>query len=431
MLQIISKVLGTKNDREIKSLYPIIRKINELEPQFEALSDDQVKAKTGEFRQRLADGETLDDLLVEAFATVREASKRVMGMRHYDVQLLGGMILHRGSIAEMKTGEGKTLTATLPVYLNALSGLGVHVVTVNDYLAKRDAEWMAQIYNWLGLSVGVILHGLNDEERREAYYSDITYGTNNEMGFDYLRDNMKFTPSSKVQRRFNYAIVDEVDSVLIDEARTPLIIAGPTEENVDKYYQANALIERLRGEHYTVDEKDRLALFNEEGISWMEKQLGVQNLYDPDNIEILHCLEQGLKAHHLYKRDVDYMVQENKVVIIDEHTGRPMEGRRYSDGMHQALEAKENVKIERQTQTLASVTFQNFFRMYEKLSGMTGTAETEATEFINIYKLNVYVIPPNRPVIRKDLNDQIYRSKKEKFDAILAEIDALHGKGQP
>jgi preprotein translocase subunit SecA len=431
MLRLITRVLGTRNDRELKAMHPLVDRINEFEGSLSALSDQELQGKTAEFRQRLAAGGTLEEILCEAFAVVREASRRTMGMRHFDCQLLGGIVLHRGAIAEMKTGEGKTLTATLPVYLNALEGKGVHVVTVNDYLAKRDAEWMGILYRWLGLSVGVIYHDLSDAERRLAYHSDITYGTNNEMGFDYLRDNMKFTPTTKVQRSFHYAIVDEVDSVLIDEARTPLIIAGPTEDNVDKYYQANALLERLHPEHYTVDEKDRLALFTEEGMAWMEKQLHLQNLYDPDNIEILHCLEQGLKAHQLFKRDVDYMVQDGQVVIIDEHTGRPMKGRRYSDGMHQALEAKEGVKIERQTQTLASVTFQNFFRMYGKLSGMTGTAETEATEFLNIYKLKVYVVPPNRRMIRRDENDQIYRSKKEKFDAILQEIERLHGQGQP
>ncbi|MCB1042214.1 MAG: preprotein translocase subunit SecA [Acidobacteria bacterium] len=431
MLKTLTKVFGSKNERELKKIWPMAQKINDLEPEFQKLSDEALKAKTEEFRARLEQGETLDDLAFEAFATVREASVRVLGMRHFDVQLVGGIILHRGAIAEMKTGEGKTLTATAPVYLNALPARGVHVVTVNDYLAKRDSEWMGQIYKFLGMSVGVILHGMDDDARREAYACDITYGTNNEMGFDYLRDNMKFTPNGCVHRHFHYAIVDEVDSVLIDEARTPLIISGASDESTEKYQIADGIIRRLRESHYTVDEKDRQALFTEEGVAFMERALNIQNLYDPDNLEILHCLEQSLKSHHLFKFEVDYLVNDNQVIIIDQHTGRLMPGRRYSDGLHQALEAKEGVKIERQSQTLASVTFQNYFRMYEKLSGMTGTAETEAAEFLKIYDLEVYVAPTNKPLRRDDFHDQIYRSAKEKFDAILNEIERLHATGRP
>lgn len=432
MWQFMSKLFGNKNERELKALVPMVQRINEIEPNFTSLSDAELKHNTVRFKERLDQGEPLDDLLFEAFATVREASKRVLKMRHFDVQLIGGIILHRGAIAEMKTGEGKTLVATLPVYLNALSGKGVHVVTVNDYLAQRDADWMGQVYQWLGLSVDAIVHEKTDEERRHAYHGDVVYGTNNEMGFDYLRDNMKYTRAACVQRGFNFAIVDEVDSVLIDEARTPLIISGPSEESTEKYYSANATVKRLRNEdHFTVDEKDSHALFTEEGITAMERQLGITNLYDPENIEILHCLEQSLKAHHLFKRDVDYLVKDNQVVIIDQHTGRQMPGRRYSDGLHQALEAKEGVKIEKQSQTLASITFQNYFRMYDKLSGMTGTAETEATEFLNIYGLEVRVIPTNLPMVRDDKQDQIYRSKDEKFNAVLEEIQAQHVSGRP
>lgn len=428
---VVKKVFGSKGDRELKKLRPIVEQINSLEPQIQKLSDEELVGQTQKFKEKIKDGASLDQLLPEAFATVREASVRVMGMRHYDVQLIGGIVLHRGSIAEMKTGEGKTLTATLPVYLNALTGKGVHLITVNDYLAKRDAEWMGKIYRFLGLTVGTILHGLSDQERQEAYNCDITYGTNNEFGFDYLRDNMKYNPDRLVQRGFNYSIVDEVDSVLIDEARTPLIISGPAEGSVEKYYDANKIVAQLKEDDYSVDEKDNHALFTEEGISHAEKLLGIENLYDPSKIEILHCLEQSLKAYHLFKRDYDYVVEDNQVVIIDSHTGRKMPGRRYSDGLHQALEAKEGVNIEQENQTLASVTFQNFFRMYDKLSGMTGTAETEATEFHNIYKLECFVIPTNRPLARRDLNDQIYPNDTAKLNAIVDEIKTVHQTGRP
>lgn len=427
-----SKIFGNKNDRELKKLEPLVRQVESFEPAIKELSDEALTGKTVEFRERLEKGETLDDLLPEAFAVVREAAWRVLGMRHFDVQVLGGIVLHQGSIAEMKTGEGKTLTATLPVYLNALSGKGVFVVTVNDYLAKRDADWMGQIYRFLGMSVGSILHEKNDSERKDAYACDITYGTNNEFGFDYLRDNMKYSESQLSQRGFNYAIVDEVDSVLIDEARTPLIISGQSDESTGKYYDANTVVLRLKRDlHYTVDEKDNHALFTEDGIQEAEQLLKLDNLYDAGNIEILHCLEQSLKAHFLFRRDVDYLVTNNEVIIIDQHTGRQMPGRRYSDGLHQALEAKEGVKIEKQTQTLASVTFQNFFRMFDKLSGMTGTAETEAAEFLNIYKLNCYVIPTNRPLARFDRNDFIYGTRDAKFKAIIKEIKEQNAKGRP
>ncbi len=432
MLATISRLFGSKNDREIKKLQPLVRAVADFEPKLKALDDAHLQAKTGEFKQRLAQGATLDDLLPEAFAATREASRRVLGMRHFDVQIMGGIILHRGAIAEMKTGEGKTLTATLPLYLNALEGRGAWLVTVNDYLAKRDAEWMGQIYNFLGLSVGVILHDKNDRERYEAYHSDITYGTNNEFGFDYLRDNMKFETGTLVQRDYRYAIVDEVDSVLIDEARTPLIISGAADDNTQKYAEANEVVIKLQsGTHYTVDEKDHHALFTEEGIQRSEKLLGVSNLYDAANIEILHCLEQSLKAQFLFKRDVDYMINDGQVVIVDQHTGRLMPGRRYSDGLHQALEAKEGVTIERQNQTLASVTFQNFFRMFDKLSGMTGTAETEAPEFLKIYKLECFVLPTNKPMARVDANDLIYGNKVAKFKAIVEEIRKQHQNGRP
>ncbi len=432
LLGLVAKIFGNKNDRELKKMLPAVQRINDLEPKFKELTDEALKAKTDEFKERLAQGESLDDLLPEAFATVREASWRSLGMRHFDCQLLGGMVLHNGAIAEMKTGEGKTLTATLPLYLNALTGKGVWLVTVNDYLAKRDAEWMGRLYNYLGLSVGTILHEKNDQERRDAYRCDITYGTNNEFGFDYLRDNMKFNKINMGQRGFYYAIVDEVDSVLVDEARTPLIISGPAEESTGKYYEADSVVRKLTREaHYTVDEKDHHALFTEDGMQKAEELLRVENLYDPGNIETLHCMEQSLKAHFLFKRDVDYLVRENQVIIIDQHTGRQMPGRRYSDGLHQALEAKEGVKIEKQNQTLASVTFQNFFRMFDKLSGMTGTAETEAAEFMNIYKLEVYVIPTNKPMVRDDVNDQIYGVTREKFDAILDEIERQNKIGRP
>jgi len=437
MLKLFTKVFGNKNARELKKLLPLVDQIGALEDRIKALSDEELQGQTQAFRDRIKAGESLEDILPEAFATVREASIRVLGMRPFDVQVLGGIILARGAIAEMKTGEGKTLTATMPVYLNALEGKGAHVVTVNDYLAKRDSEWMGKLYRWLGMSVGLIVHGLSDDERKAAYNCDITYGTNNEFGFDYLRDNMKFTKGEFVQRGHNYSIVDEVDSVLIDEARTPLIISGPSEDKIGKYYDANEVIKKLkRDTHFTVDEKDHHALLNEDGIKEAERILKVSNLYDPANIEILHCLEQSLKAHYLFKRDVDYLVADGKdgskeVIIIDSHTGRQMPGRRYSDGLHQALEAKEYVTIQQQSQTLASVTFQNFFRMYDRLSGMTGTAETEATEFLNIYNLECYVIPTNRPMVRKDLHDQIYRTTQEKFDAIIKEIEELHQAGRP
>jgi len=437
MFKVITNVFGNKNTRELKKLQPLVAQVNELESRIKELSDEELKAQTPLFRTRLENGETLEDILPEAFATVREASIRVLEMRPFDVQVLGGIILARGTIAEMKTGEGKTLTATLPVYLNALEGKGAHVITVNDYLASRDSEWMGKLYKWLGLSVGLIVHGLSDEERKAAYQCDITYGTNNEFGFDYLRDNMKFTTGGFVQRGFNYAIVDEVDSVLIDEARTPLIISGPSEDKIGKYYDANEVIQKLKRDvHFTVDEKDSHALLNEEGIKAAEQILKISNLYDPNNIEILHCMEQSLKAHYLFKRDVDYLMADSKeggkeVIIIDQSTGRQMPGRRYSDGLHQALEAKEYVKIQQQSQTLATVTFQNFFRMYKRLSGMTGTAETEAAEFLNIYGLEVSVIPTNQPMIRKDHHDQIYKSTPEKFDAIIKEIEDLHKKGRP
>jgi preprotein translocase subunit SecA len=377
-------------------------------------------------------GETLDDLLPEAFALVREASIRTLGMRHFDVQLIGGIVLHQGKIAEMKTGEGKTLAATLPVYLNALSGKGVHVVTVNDYLANRDAEWMGEIYKFLGLSVGVIVHDMDDEDRIAAYNCDVTYGTNNEFGFDYLRDNMKFSVEDFVQRELNYAIVDEVDSILIDEARTPLIISGPTDENTDKYYKINRIIPGLKKEeHYTIDEKARSVVLTEDGVARVEKALGVTNLYDPSQIEVLHHVNQALKAHTLFTKDVDYIVKDGQVVIVDEFTGRLMPGRRYSDGLHQALEAKEGVRIENENQTLATITFQNYFRMYEKLAGMTGTADTEAMEFKKIYNLEVSVIPTNLPMIRDDCSDVIYKTETEKFEAVIEEIRDLHKRGQP
>ncbi len=432
MLNFIQKLFGTKNERELKRIAPLVHEINGLEADMEKLSDSELRAKTDEFRERLASGAALDDLLTEAFAVVREAARRTVGMRPFDVQLIGGIVLHEGKIAEMKTGEGKTLAATMPLYLNALTGKGVHLVTVNDYLARRDAAWMGPVYNFLGLSVGVIVHGLTDEERRKAYGSDITYGTNNEFGFDYLRDNMKFTLEDYVQRDFHYAIVDEVDSILIDEARTPLIISGPSEESTDKYYRINQIIPGLRREKdYTIDEKARTVALTEEGVARVEKSLKVQNLYDPRNIELLHHVNQALKAHALFKRDVDYVVKNGEVLIVDEFTGRLMPGRRYSEGLHQALEAKEGVKIERENQTLASVTFQNYFRMYEKLAGMTGTADTEAAEFQEIYGLEVMVIPTNMPMIRTDHPDVIYRTEREKFNAAIEEIKELHKQGRP
>jgi len=429
---ILKKIVGTKNDRTIKELSVILGEINRLEPEMAALTDDGLRAKTPYFKEKLQRGAHLDDILPEAFAAAREAARRTVGMRPFDVQIIGGIVLHQGKIAEMKTGEGKTLAATLPLYLNALTGKGCHLVTVNDYLARRDAGWMGPIYNFLGLSVGVIVHGMEDDERRRAYGADITYGTNNEFGFDYLRDNMKFSLEDYVQRDFHYAIVDEVDSILIDEARTPLIISGPSEESTDKYYRINQVIPRLRRDaDYTIEEKTRTVVLTEEGIARVEKYLKVQNLYEPRNIELLHHVNQALKAHTIFKRDVDYVVKDGQVIIVDEFTGRIMPGRRYSDGLHQALEAKEHVKIERENQTLASVTFQNYFRMYEKLAGMTGTADTEAEEFRKIYKLDVVVIPTNMPMIRADYNDVIYKTEKEKFSAAIEEIKEMHRQGRP
>ncbi|MGD9732537.1 MAG: preprotein translocase subunit SecA, partial [Desulfamplus sp.] len=432
VFKLLTKIFGSNNDRAIKKIMPLIEQINSFEPEIQKLTDQEMAYKTIEFKERISKGETLDDILPEAFALVREASWRTLQMRHFDVQLIGGIALHRGMISEMKTGEGKTLMATLPAYLNALSGRGVHIVTVNDYLAKRDADWMTTIYGFLGLKVGVILHNLNDEERKEAYSADITYGTNNEFGFDYLRDNMKFDKESLAQGYLNFAIVDEVDSILIDEARTPLIISGAAEKSTNLYQQVNTIIPAFKDEiDYKIDEEAKSVTLTEEGVAKGEKLLGVENLYDPTNIEILHHLNQALKAHTMFKRDVDYIVKDNQVVIVDEFTGRLMEGRRYSDGLHQALEAKENVKIANENQTLASITFQNYFRMYDKLSGMTGTAETEAAEFKKIYNLDVLVIPTHKPMIRKDFPDVIYKTKKEKYEAAIKEIIALHKKGQP
>jgi preprotein translocase subunit SecA len=447
---LLAKVFGTKNEREVKAMLPIVAAINELEPQLQQLSDIDLAAKTIEFKERLAQGATLDDLLIEAFAVVREAGRRVLNMRHFDVQLIGGMVLHKGKISEMKTGEGKTLVATLPCYLNALEGKGVHVVTVNDYLARRDSEWMGKLYKFLGLRVGVIVHDLDDQERQEAYNADITYGTNNEFGFDYLRDNMKFRLEDCVQRPHHYAIVDEVDSILIDEARTPLIISGPSEESTDKYYKINRIIPKLvRGEviegrepgekyttgDYTIDEKHKTAALTEEGVLKLEKLLNIGNLYDPQNIEWNHHVQQALRAHVLYQRDREYVIQDGEdgqeVVIVDEFTGRLMPGRRWSDGLHQAVEAKEGVKIQRENQTLATITFQNYFRMYKKLAGMTGTAETEAAEFEKIYKLEVVVIPTNRPMIRKENTDVVYRTEIEKFRNAAKEIKEYNANGQP
>jgi preprotein translocase subunit SecA len=432
VLTLLTKLFGSSNDRILKKIQPIIDQINEFEPQMQALSDTQIGEKTIEFKDRLTNGQTLDDILPEAFALVREASVRTLGLRHYDVQLIGGIALHRGTIAEMKTGEGKTLMSTLPAYLNALTGKGVHIVTVNDYLAKRDAEWMSQVYNFLGLTVGVILHDMDAQERKQAYAADITYGTNNEFGFDYLRDNMKFDPEELAQGHLNFAIVDEVDSILIDEARTPLIISGPAEKSTHLYTQANTIIPAFQKEtDYTLDEESKTVSLTEDGIAKGEQLLNVDNLYDPANIELLHHLNQALKAHVIFKRDTDYIVKNGQVVIVDEFTGRLMSGRRYSEGLHQALEAKEGVKIENENQTLASITFQNYFRMYEKLSGMTGTADTEAEEFKKIYDLDVLVIPTHRPMVREDRADLIYKTQKEKYDAAIKEIIQLHKKGQP
>ena len=447
---LLKKIVGSKNDRELKRMWPIVEKINGMEPQMAALSDDELRGRTDLFKERYSRGESLESIIPEAFAVCREAGKRVLGMRHFDVQLIGGMVLNSGKIAEMKTGEGKTLVATLAAYLNGISGKGVHVVTVNDYLAKRDSEWMGRLYKFLGLSVGVIVHGLDDDERRVAYAADITYGTNNEFGFDYLRDNMKFALEDYVQRPFNFAIVDEVDSILIDEARTPLIISGPTEDSTDKYYIIDRIIPQLKkGEvleveantlsgkrkqytgDFTIDEKAKTATLTEEGVLRVEKLLKIDNLYDPNNMVVLHHVNQALRAHAMYKRDVDYVVKDGEIMIVDEFTGRLMPGRRWSDGLHQAIEAKEGVVIENENQTLATITFQNYFRMYEKLSGMTGTADTEAEEFHKIYKLEVVVIPPNRPLLRPDAPDVVYKTEKEKFIAAMEEIKGLHAKGQP
>jgi preprotein translocase subunit SecA len=430
--KILLRLFGSKNERTLRRFYPLVEEINGLEPQIRELSDEELAAQTPRLRERYQAGETLDLLLPEAFATVREACWRTLGMRHFDVQLIGGMVLHEGSIAEMKTGEGKTLVAPLAAYLNALPEKGVHIVTVNDYLARRDAEWMGKIYTFLGLTVGSIVHGMNDKERKSAYSSDIIYGTNNEFGFDYLRDNMKFDPESLVQRDLHFAVVDEVDSILIDEARTPLIISGPAEKSTHLYYQVNSIIPSLQAEtDYTIDEKAKSAALTEEGVARAEKLLNVDNLYDTKNIDLLHHVNQALKAHTLFKRDVDYIVKEGEVIIVDEFTGRLMPGRRFSEGLHQALEAKERVKIENENQTLATITFQNYFRMYDKLAGMTGTADTEAAEFKKIYDLDVVVIPTNEPMIRIDHPDVIYRTKREKYEAVLDEIVELNSVGQP
>ncbi len=443
---LLTKIVGSKNERTLKRLRPRVEQINAIEPRVAALSDEDLRAKKGEFLGRIAQGADLDDLLPEAFAVVREAGKRVLGMRHFDVQLIGGMVLHEGRIAEMRTGEGKTLVATLPAYLNALSGKGVHVVTVNDYLARRDSEWMGRVHRFLGMTVGCIQHDLDDRERQEAYGADITYGTNNEFGFDYLRDNMKFSLAAMVQRGHNFAIVDEVDSILIDEARTPLIISGPAEESNDLYARVDKIIPKLEKgaviqggkdyEHddvgdYVVDEKARTVSLTDRGVEHCQRLLGIDNLYDPVHMETLHHVNQALKARVLFKRDVDYMIKDGQVVIVDEFTGRLMPGRRWSDGLHQAVEAKEGVKIERENQTLATITFQNYFRMYGRLSGMTGTADTEAVEFDKIYALEVVVIPPNRPMVRKDNQDVVYRTEEEKWHGVVEEIADCQKRGQP
>ncbi len=445
---VFSRVIGTKNERELKRLQPLVVQINELEPALQKLSDPDLRAKTGEFRERLERGATLDEILPEAFATVREVARRVLDMRHFDVQLIGGAVLHEGKITEMATGEGKTLVATLPVYLNALQGRGVHIVTVNDYLAMRDSQWMGGIYQFLGLNVGLIQHDMLDADRQRAYAADVTYGTNNEFGFDYLRDNMKFSLEEMVQPELHYAIVDEVDSILIDEARTPLIISGPADESTDLYYKVDRVIPRLkraatitegklaeieavREGDFIVDEKAKTVAITEQGVAKVENVLGISNLYDPSNIDTLHHVQQALKAHNLFQRDVDYMVKDGQVIIVDEFTGRLMPGRRWSDGLHQAVEAKEKVKIERENQTLATITFQNYFRMYAKLAGMTGTADTEAAEFAQIYNLDVMIIPTNRDLVRTSYPDVIYRTEREKLGAVVEEIAELHEKGRP
>lgn len=428
----IRKIFGTKHERDMRKFWPRVEKINALEPKYKGLSDEELQHQTVVLKERLAQGETLDQILEDAFAVCREASRRVLGMRHYDVQLIGGMVLHGSAIAEMKTGEGKTLVATLAVYLNALSGKGVHLVTVNDYLAKRDAEWMGRLYGFLGLSTGIITHELSDSERKQSYNCDITYCTNNELGFDYLRDNMKFRIEDYVQRPLFFAIVDECDSILIDEARTPLIISGASDDNTDKYMLVNTIIPHLKPEiHFTMEEKNKTVALTEDGNTEVERLLNIDNLYEPQNIEILHHVYQGLKAHNLYRRDVDYMIKDDEILIVDEFTGRLMEGRRWSDGLHQAVEAKEGVTIKSENQTLASITFQNYFRMYEKLAGMTGTADTEALEFKKIYNLDVQIIPTNRPIQRKDNNDVVYKSEAGKYSSIVKEILERRSKGQP
>ena len=431
-MYLAKKIFGTRNDRILKALRPVILRINELEPHYEAMSDEELRNQTTLFKERYSNGESLDDLLPEAFAVVREAGKRAVGMRHFDVQLIGGAILHNKMIAEMRTGEGKTLVSTLPAYLNALTGKGVHVVTVNDYLARRDAEWMGRIHRFLGLTVGCVYHGIGEEERRLAYQADITYGQNNEFGFDYLRDNMKFSASEMVQRGHYFAIVDEVDSILIDEARTPLIISGPAEESTDKYLKINQIIPHLqKGKDFDIDLKSKQPSLTDEGVKRAEALLGVDNLFDPSNIELLHHVQQGLRAHTTFERDVDYVVQGGQVVIVDEFTGRLMPGRRWSNGLHQAIEAKEGVQVARENQTLASITFQNYFRMYDKLGGMTGTADTEASEFKQIYGLEVALIPTNRSMVRTDNVDLVYRTRREKYDAVVRDIEEIHKKGQP
>src|SRR5213083_1876598 len=455
--RVVARFIGTKHERDIKKLQPVIASINAREAEVQSLGNEELKTRFAELRaqvqEQLKDADpaepsykeelqrALEPAIVPAFALVREAGRRFLNMRHFDVQLIGGIVLHEGKIAEMKTGEGKTLVATLPAVLNALAGRGVHIVTVNDYLARRDAEWMSPLYRALGLSVGVIVHDLDDDERRAAYGADITYGTNNEFGFDYLRDNMKYDLAQCVQRGHQFAIVDEVDSILIDEARTPLIISGPSEESTDKYYQANAIIPQLvRGEEleegkktgdYIVDERNHSAVLTEDGVDKAERLLGVGNLYDPDNMELLHCVEQALKAHTLYRVDHQYVVQDGEVIIVDDFTGRLMKGRRWSDGLHQAVEAKEDVKIERENQTLATITLQNYFRLYERLSAMTGTAETKAAEFHSTYNLDVIVIPSHVPMVRRDNPDVIYRTRPEKWDAVIEEIKDCHDRGQP
>jgi preprotein translocase subunit SecA len=430
--KLIKKVFGTKNERELKRMQPIVERVNALEPQIKQLSDERLVAKTAEFKERVANGQSLDDIMPEAFAVVREAALRTLGMRHFDVQLVGGVVLHEGKIAEMKTGEGKTLVATLPVYLNALSGKGVHVVTVNDYLAHRDAEWMGRVYRFLGLDVGVVVHGLNDAERQQAYNADVTYGTNNEFGFDYLRDNMKYDRGQFVQRPLNYAIVDEVDSILIDESRTPLIISGPAEQSTEQYYIIDGIIPYLKKDkHFSIDEKAKAVMLTEDGVAEVERRLNVKNLYDPQNINTLHHVNQALRAHSLFKSDVDYVVKNGEVIIVDEFTGRLMPGRRWSDGLHQAVEAKEGVRIENENQTLATVTFQNYFRMYDQLAGMTGTADTEAEEFAKTYNLDVIVVPTHMPMVRDDQSDRIYKNEKAKFDAVVSEVKELNERGQP